>query len=65
MNHALGRYVDTPGMVQVYSHMVAFPTQDPNVLSFAARVLKQITDYKLGTKMHEYKRKTSSLPYLT
>ena len=44
-------------MVQVQSHMVAFPTQDPNVLSFAARVLKQINDYKLHKKTHECKEK--------
>jgi len=63
MNQVLGRYVDTPGVVQVQSHMVAFPTQDPKVLSFAARVLKQIIDYKLHTKTHEYKRKTPCLSY--
>lgn len=41
-NQPLGRYmyINTPGMVQVQSHMVAFPTQDLKVLFSAARVLK-------------------------
>ena len=30
----------SPGMVEAHSHTLAFPTQDPVVMSFAARVLK-------------------------
>ena len=41
-----------PGIVRVQSHMVAFLTQDPNVLSFAARALKQMITMKLSPGMH-------------
>ena len=51
-NQPLGRNVNRPGMVQVQSHMAAFPTRDPNEPSFVARVLKQAITSLVQRCMH-------------